>query len=526
MTSSGIHFDYDKVPYPELSFPQTHPSNLAMLGSLLGMNPAPPTKCRVLEIGCAAGSNLLPMAVTAPESTFVGIDLSGNQIQKAAETAAAVNLTNITFKHMDILDIEPDFGEFDYIIAHGILSWVPPHVRDKLFDICKRNLAPQGIAYISYNAYPGWHRMEIIRNMMLFRTRDVETPEEKSAQARQWISFVADALADSKDSAYAAIFSNYLDFRKTQTSAIDHSALLHDELEANNQPYYFYQFIEQAEAHGLQYLVEAYFPKVMPNGLSDEAMQHLTSIAKTTVEMEQYFDFLRDTVFRSTLLCHAEVEVDRRLSIAPLQNFYVSSFANELDNPEAEAEGKVSFVISSGKKFDTDHALTIAVFRCLVEAEPERIYFPELIKRAAARLGLQEISQDDWVTAAANILRAFSFSEEMIKLHTFAPPLTTQVSERPKATTLARYQARWGITVINLLHTRLQLDKFRRLILSRLDGETDQAALLEMLVKLVESGELKAKSQPDASPEDLREQLRAEIEKTLHRFGEMGLLVS
>ena len=90
MTSSGIHYNYDEVPYPELGYVQTHPNHLGMLGRLLGMSPAPVENCRVLEIGCATGGNLLPMAMLLPESTFVGIDLSGMQIQTAVENAAAV----------------------------------------------------------------------------------------------------------------------------------------------------------------------------------------------------------------------------------------------------------------------------------------------------------------------------------------------------------------------------------------------------------------------------------------------------
>ena len=67
---------YDAVPYESKSFPQTHPDRLATLGRLFGMNPAPVTHSRVLELGCAGGGNLIPMAFHLPENDFLGIDLS------------------------------------------------------------------------------------------------------------------------------------------------------------------------------------------------------------------------------------------------------------------------------------------------------------------------------------------------------------------------------------------------------------------------------------------------------------------
>ena len=51
------------------------------MGKLFGLNTAAPTQCRVLELGCAAGLNLIAMAALLPESTFVGIDLSPVQIE-------------------------------------------------------------------------------------------------------------------------------------------------------------------------------------------------------------------------------------------------------------------------------------------------------------------------------------------------------------------------------------------------------------------------------------------------------------
>ncbi|MEP6985795.1 MAG: class I SAM-dependent methyltransferase [Chloroflexota bacterium] len=527
MDTNAQHYSYDQVPYPDLSYVQTHPDRLATLGTLLGMKPVPIDHCHVLEIGTASGANLLAMAMVLPLSTFVGMDISEVQIKKALDAVEAIGLTNISFHQMDILDITPEFGQFDYIIIHGIFSWVPPLVQEKLLDICQHNLTPQGIAYISYNTYPGWHTMDIIRNMMIYRTRDAVTPAEKSAQAREWIIFMGDALKDKPDSAYAAVFQNYLNFRKNQTEEFDHAVLLHDELEALNQPFYFYQFIEQAEQHSLQYLVESDFPTVMPNGLSSEVLNYLGQIAHSTVELEQYFDFLRNQSFRRTLLCHADINVDRRLSIQPVREFYVSSTAHTLKvSPERAEMGIETFEGIDGSLFSTNHPLTKAAFHYLLDSKPERIHFDVLLQQAASSLNMTQVTSDDTAALAGNLLQAFAYSLNLIEFHTFAPPMTTVVSERPLATAYSRYQARQQPNNTTLIHTRVQLDNFSRLILSQLDGENDFAMLLNFLVELVETKIVALPNVEQMSPEELRKMVTTQLELTLEGFAKSGLLVS
>jgi cyclopropane fatty-acyl-phospholipid synthase-like methyltransferase len=168
MSSVSENNAYDAVAYISKPFPQTHPDNLATLATLFGLQPPPLDNCRVLELGCASGGNLIPMAVSLPGSTCVGIDLSANQIADGQKTLAALGLKNVQLKHLSILDIDESFGEFDYIICHGVYSWVPEDVQDKILSICAANLARDGVAYVSYNTFPGWHMRGMIRDMMCY----------------------------------------------------------------------------------------------------------------------------------------------------------------------------------------------------------------------------------------------------------------------------------------------------------------------------------------------------------------------
>jgi SAM-dependent methyltransferase len=172
--SNPLQNAYETVPYRGGAFPETHPGHLAALGLLFGMNPAPVEHCRVLEIGCASGTNLLPMAALLPESRFVGIDLSRVHIAAAQQSAKAAGLANVTFHAANLLDFCPDRRSFDYIIAHGLFSWVDDRAKERILRLCGEALADQGIALVSYNCYPGWSQRGALCDLLRLRLSSIE----------------------------------------------------------------------------------------------------------------------------------------------------------------------------------------------------------------------------------------------------------------------------------------------------------------------------------------------------------------
>ena len=172
---------YDAVAYPGHAFAQTHPARLATIAHFHGLKAASPQRMRVLELGCGRGGNLLPMAAQYPQSDFVGLDLSGSAIAKATIAQQELGLRNIAFHHRDILAVGDELGTFDYILVHGVYSWVPDIVREAILAIFGRLLTPHGIAYVSYNALPGCRLRDLARDVMLYATRDVHEPEERVA---------------------------------------------------------------------------------------------------------------------------------------------------------------------------------------------------------------------------------------------------------------------------------------------------------------------------------------------------------
>ncbi|MEW5958931.1 MAG: class I SAM-dependent methyltransferase [Chloroflexota bacterium] len=552
---------YDQVPYPSYSFAQSHPDRLATIATLLGLSPAPVRHCRVLELGCAGGGNLIPMAQQLPESQFMGVDLSGRQIAEGQTMIADLGLTNISLKAMNILDVEAGLGRFDYIIAHGVYSWVPPEVQDKILAICRENLAAEGVAYVSYNLYPGWRTLGLVREVLLYHTRHLTDPLAQATEARVFLEFMARWTVTERDS-FRGFLHLIVNFVKDRMIPKDDAYLLHDELSPINEPLYFYQFAERVARHGLRYLADAQFQSGLVSNLPSELAEALRQMAEDTIALEQYLDFLQHRAFRQSLLCHQEVTLTARLKPERLAEFYLASSAlpDGVPEPEARAaartaveraEGEVlplirpgaenrvensgrpslaRFLAPDGAAFTTDHPLTAAAIAYLTEVWPRAIPFLTVVAEAARRTGANEstINRAEVHVMAANLLKAFGYSDDLIEFHAYAPPLTLEVGDLPWASPVARWQARRGTKVVNLRHERVNLNKLSWRLLPFLDGQHNRTALLHLLEGWLANGQLELEKEGRliTNRSEARQALVETLNITLRHLAQAALLMA
>jgi methyltransferase-like protein/SAM-dependent methyltransferase len=433
------------------------------------------------------------MAYELPESHFVGVDYSPRQISFGQDMIASLGLNNVDLHALDVREINESFGQFDYIIAHGLYSWVPAEVQDQILRICRQNLAPDGIAYVSYNTYPGWHLFDIVRNAMRFRTRNITDPDERAKEARAFIEFMADSPITSSEAPWSVLMHAYNSVMQVESEYLDKkpsSVMLHDELEAVNLPCYFHEFVERAERHGLQYLAEAHFPYVMPGNLPKTVSQGIGQIATSLIEIEQYMDFLRNRTFRQTLLCHPEQKIDRRLKPERLRGLYASSPARvgELEEKERQPNAE-KFIAADGLSFVTTDAITKAAFHYLMKLWPRVISVSELVDEVRRQVYAYRVpsttAEQDFTNLATQLLQAYSRSIDMVELHVYPPRCVTTVSERPVMSAVARAQAKHGNVVTNMRHENAELDNTSRFLAPRLDGANDRAALFDILKNAV-----------------------------------------
>jgi len=526
MPATNSRTSYDEVPYESHPFAQTHPDRLCTLATLLGLKPATVARCRVLELGCAAGGNLIPMACALPASNFIGIDLSEREIADGKEVVGDLGLTNIELKHLSILDIGPDFGKFDYIICHGVYSWVPAAVQEKILDICSKNLAPQGIAYVSYNTYPGWHMRGMIRDMMSYHARQFTVPEMKVRQSRNLLDFLVKA-SRQQNSPYGLMLKQEAESIRRSSD----SYLFHEHLEDVNEPVYFYQFVERAAAHGLKYLAETELSTMVPGNYPPEIENVL--LAQDMIHMEQYMDFLRNRMFRQSLLCQKHVTPNYSLKAQQLKGFHVASPAKPQDDkPDLASAEPVLFETPAGVTLNSREPLVKAAMTCLAEAWPQALPFTQLVEKARARvqaIKCEDHSADADTQALGQTLLSFygTASTNLIELYLNPPAFVTAVSDRPRAFALARLQAARGPRVTNLRHESVFLGEFERQLLRLLDGTHDRAALADALGRLAATGELTVEKDGSSVPESqLAETIAAAIDRQLPLLAGNALLIA
>jgi methyltransferase-like protein/predicted O-methyltransferase YrrM len=474
---------YDSVPYSVGAFPQTRPDRLATLATLFGLTPASPARCRVLELGCAAGGNIIPMALAAPESEFVGIDLSARQIADAQATARALNLSNLDLRPLSILDIPDDFGPFDYILCHGVYSWVPPEVQDKILKVCARHLTPQGIAYISYNCYPGWHARGAIREMLWYHTEQYQDPTVRIRAARGLLAFLAKAApGGTSDGGYGSLIRHELALLMMTPDTY----LLHEHLEEFNEPLYFHQFAARAAAKGLQYLGEAQLSAMMPSRFGADIEKTLRAIAPDLLHMEQYMDFLRNRMFRQTLLCRADLTPHYAINPDSVRNFYIASPAKAVSpHPDIASDQPEQFKGPHEPTLTTRDPLMKAAMLHLVEHWPLPIHFHELLQTARRRLGpaAPPPSDGDAHQLATRLLNCYT--SNLVEFSLSPPGFVIDASPRPRAGPYARLRAKHGDKTTNLRLETVALTPASRLILENLDGQHDRAALIRLLTEWI-----------------------------------------
>ena len=475
----------DELPYPSRVIDATHPDRLAVLARLFGIHAAPPTRCRLLEIGCGTGVNLVSIASGLPGAELVGIDTSPEHVACAADHVRALGLRNVTVSARSILDVGKDDGVFDYVVCHGVFSWVGEDVQKKILDVCRESLAPNGIAFVSYNTYPGWHVREMARDMMRFHvSASAARGEARVDEAVRFLALLRDEAGGAKTT-----HGKILDDELTSLRASHAGYVAHEHLAEHNHPIYFHELAARARAAGLAYVVDAELAMTLPESFAPNVRKLVDAAlsAGDRVRAEQYIDFVSNRHFRGSLLCHqatagaldlamgGDVFEGRALTAACATG--ASKQARDL------SATPVSFEAAGGRRAQLSDPLAKLALATLIARAPEAIDLDALVRevetkvRASANAAALE---PRFATFRADLrtqlLQLFKYG--FVRLRGYAPPLATRPSERPVAHGLARREI-GSDAVPNAWHESITLDPLERLLLPELDGTRDLAALAE-----------------------------------------------
>ena len=445
---------YDEIPYVNPPKPYTHLSRIAAIGQRRGITTHSSTRCRVLELGCADGGNLLPMAFRFPESQFLGIDLSPIQIELGQKSIENLSLKNFELRAADILALRPeDLGRFDFIIVHGVYSWVPAEVQQGILSICRDCLSESGIAYISYNTYPGWRGKQALLDMLRYHTRNIVDLRKKVEAAFDLLSILPQVTDLPNDPGVLLAQRLRDDLKHVEDPA---TYLLHEYLVDVNEPIYFTEFLKRIHAVGLKYVDDAYPGSASLDRLNIAAQDWARERFTDEAEQQQYVDFIGNVSFRRSLVCCDSVQLDRKVTLDHLKPLHALAICRS----EPSESSVPKYKTDSGRSFSIEHAGLQAVLKRLVSARPESVGVLELREL----LG-QDVSDDE----AANMFEGLLHGA-VLEFMADASPCTKQVEDRPCASRLVRHQAVSHL-VTNAAHRTGRIDHpLEQELLPLLDG--------------------------------------------------------
>jgi methyltransferase-like protein/trans-aconitate methyltransferase len=458
---------YDALPYVPEPFPATHPALLGAIARLLAIDTAPLAGARILGLGCAVGGNLIPLAARHPDATLVGVELSGAQVAAACARIADLKLANIDIRCQSIDDmVDAADAPFDYIICHGVYSWVPVAVRDAILRICRQRLSARGVAIVSYNVLPGWRMQQAMRDCLLLHASPGDDPHRRVSAARGLLQALPQACSDT------GLYKALLTSQAERLARFPDAYIAHELLEEVNEPCTFRDFIGAAERHGLAFLAEADLPATIPSTFAPATAEFVRTFGGNDVlSGEQYTDIVSGRTFRQTLLVGSEraAQIDRSLAGDRLDGLHFLGGASFTLTRDANG---ATLGEPSGRRLQTSSAPLADALACFVARFPASSSFDDLVQ--ALPSAARDAEGRALVREALRTMVAYGIATP----RTEPVAAAVRAGARPIACPLARVDAERGaLSSVNLRHERVDFDDFTRLALPLLDGSRDTVAL-------------------------------------------------
>jgi SAM-dependent methyltransferase len=449
---------YDEVPYPPLVHSLSHPRTVGAMATLFGLAPTLPDRARVLDLGCASGSNIISLAAELPGARFHGVDISASAIARGRAFAAELGLDNVTLAVADLYD-DLDLGEFDYVLCHGVFSWVTPALQERLLTLAARHLAPNGVAYFSYNTFPGWHLVNLVRQLFLRRTDPTLPPLERVQQAREVLAAHVTTALDG------SLLKALLLHEQQVIASVSDEYIYHEHFVAEHHPVYFEEFAARAYAAGLTYVSDARPDFVLPETLPPKIAAALAPVSGT-LAVQQQLDHHLNTRFRWSLLCRNGLTP--RLTIEP-QALAALHVSLPRDRDLAVYADRAEITNGDGRRITVNDRVVADILAHLRERAPASVPIVDLV----------ELSVPGGRELAGSLVGLF-FSG--VTVLTTAPIVAApQLPERPRVPPINRLQAARGEAATSRVFLSQRLDALGSRLIPLLDGTRDIAGLAATL---------------------------------------------
>ena len=512
----AIQASYDAIPYDSQPIPAAHIELLAIEALLAGLAPAPIARCRVLELGCAGGGHLLPMADEFPHSEFVGIDLSTTQIAQGRELIAKAGLSNVQLTAVDLMDVGSELGHFDYIIAHGLYSWVPPAVQRKTLEVFAERLNPGGVGYLSFNAYPGYHHRQIMRDMLLRHVGDCQDERDAENRSRQFLATMLDS-----DSSLGNLVSPRLRDEAKLLLDAGHGYARHETLAPVHEALYFEEFARRLATHGLQYLAECR-PRPTVRRTARDLVVRFPELKQNRIALEQYIDFFAGTQFRRCAIVKAGKPLLADHDAAWVEQLGLRTLSGQKGPVDLTAGAEVYFSASENAGLAFHDPVIKALLWTLSERRPLAIRFEDVLVGIRAKLTLGPEFAAPGTPQRSSLAAAAMYCRDLGLLDFCFPErrFTLEISDRPAVSRLVRAMlASPGLLSSRLHNAEADLTPTDRFVMSKLDGLHDVDDLCDAIEAALIGGEI---PRPAPNEPDLAERV---LMQSINRIAERGFLV-
>ena len=506
---------YDEVDYGGNAHALTAPNRLAGMSRILGVAAADPQRARVLELACGNGANLIPLARHWPQANFVGVDLAATAVARGNARIAALGMRNIELRTADISALDASsLGRFDFVIAHGLFSWVPEAVRQATLRVMSGVLAPDGVGYVSYNALPGCRVRHVIRDLLRWQLRASPYSQEIVQPAWRFLESIGTVPAEG-----APAFFDLLRREAENAMSVSPNFLFHDDLSPDNLPLYLHEFAAMAQAHGLAYVGDADAETMFePDGATELGRWLDSCSGGDWLVRQQLLDFANGCRFRRSLVCHAQALRRPGIDPAAVQRSLWYSDLWPIGSVRLDDDSEARFAGTASKGISTNHPLIKAAL-VLIHSSPSRtIGTADFAERLSMR---GDDTPEARLRAAADVLLRVMRSDLIAPVAQPCPGVIEAVvdgAHLPALAPLARMSLADGRPMVDSAHQNVQLaEPWMNEAVLALDG----TAAMGDVVALVE----RRRADPEAGALPPTAQVRDAIEGVVRMLGRRGLLL-
>jgi len=293
------------VPYVRGFEKNLSPMRIRACAALNGFRTPSATDFDFCELGCAQGDTLVALAASFPRARFVGVDLNPAHVETGRTLARGGDVPNVELVERDFEELrDGDLPSFDYVTAHGVLSWVSPQKRAIVIERMSRQLKDGGLACVSYNAMPGWAAVEPLRQLI---HAGGNARGDSVERARAGVE-----LARALEKAGAFYFEENPAAGKMLATVgrMSLAYVAHEYLHAHWAPLYFAQLAREMAARDL------YFVGQLPLHLNyrdlaiPESMHGVFATIGDRVAFEGLKDFALNTYFRNDVFVKGRASRD------------------------------------------------------------------------------------------------------------------------------------------------------------------------------------------------------------------------